>query len=143
MSRPVAALLILLVAARAAAAEPAPAGHALKKERAHRRSVRSAGYLLVGGGVALGAASGAALALGKRAGDSIHFGGFDTAADIEARAAEARRYNLAAWCLAGAGAALAVTGFALVFTHPHPRAPRIQAAPVEGGAMLGVSGVLP
>ena len=144
MSRIALAVLVLLTAAgRSAAADPGTLSAELKKERAHRRSVRSAGYLLVGGGVALGAASGAALALSKRAGDSIHFGGFDTAEDIEKRAAEARRYNTAAWCLAGAGAAVAATGFVLVFTHPDPRRPRIEATPVEGGAIVGVAGVLP
>jgi hypothetical protein len=143
VSRIAIAFLFLVMAGRSAAADPLTPSVELKKERAHRRSVRSAGYLLVGGGVALAAASGAALELGKRAGDSIHFGGFETAEDIEQRAAQARRYNTAAWCLAGAGAAMAATGFVLVFTHPDPRRPRIEAAPVVGGAIVGISGVLP
>lgn len=139
------AVLFLLVAARAAAADPlsVSARSDLKRERAHRRAVRNAGYMLVGGGVALGAASGLALEMGKRAGDSIQFGGFDTAEDIEARAEQARRYKVASWCLAGTGAAMALTGLTLAWTHPDLRSPRIEASPVEGGAIVGVSGVLP
>jgi hypothetical protein len=138
------AILLLLVAARAARAEQVVLSTAeLKKERAHRRSVRNVGYVLIGGAVALGAGAGMSRALGARAGDSIAFGGFETAADIEARAAEARRYDQASRWLAGAGAVLAGTGLVLVLTHPNPRAPRIEAAPVAGGAVVGVSGVLP
>jgi ABC-type sugar transport system substrate-binding protein len=145
VKRLVVAVLLLLVTARAAAADPLSlaARNELKRERAHRRAVRNAGYMLVGGGVALGAASGLALEMGKRAGDSIQFGGFDTAADIEARAEQARRYKVASWCLAGAGAAMALTGLTLALTHPDPRSPRIEASPVAGGAIVGVSGVLP
>ena len=139
MRRILLVLAVLLVAARAASADPT----SLRKERAHRRSVRSAGHLLMGGGVALGALAGAAYAMGQRAGDAIQVGGFDTSADIEAKADEARRYQRAALYLAGAGAAAALTGFALVVTHPDPRAPRIEAAPVPGGAIVGISGVLP
>lgn len=139
--------MFLLLAARTAAADPILSAEAPReafaRKRAHQRKVRNAGYLLVGGGVALGAASGAALAMGKRAGDSIRFGGFDTAEDIEARAEQARRYKIASWCLAGTGAAMAVTGLALALTHPDPRSPRLEASPVEGGAIVGVSGVLP
>jgi ABC-type sugar transport system substrate-binding protein len=139
------AVLFLLVAARAAAADPLSLSSRsdLKKERAHRRAVRNAGYMLMGGGVALGAASGLALEMGKRAGDSIQFGGFDTAEDIEARAEQARRYKVASWCLAGTGAAMVLTGVTLALTHPDPRSPRIEASPVAGGAIVGVSGVLP
>lgn len=145
MSRIALVVAVLLVAARAAAADPLALSSRseLKKERAHRRAVRNAGYMLVGGGVALGAASGLALEMGKRAGDSIQFGGFDTAEDIEARAEQARRYKVASWCLAGAGAAMALTGLTLALTHPDPRLPRIEASPVAGGAIVGVSGVLP
>ena len=147
MSRIALVVAVLLVTARAAAAEPVSprdsATSELRKERAHQRAVRNAGYMLVGGGVALGAASGLALEMGKRAGDSIKLGGFDTAEDIEARAEQARRYKVASWCLAGAGAAMALTGLTLALTHPDPRSPRIEAAPVQGGAIVGVSGVLP
>jgi ABC-type sugar transport system substrate-binding protein len=139
--------MFLLVAARTAAADPTISAEtpreAFARKRAHQRSVRNAGYILVGGGVALGAASGLALEMGKRAGDSIKFGGFDTAEDIEARAEQARRYKVASWCLAGTGAAMALTGLTLALTHPDPRSPRIEASPVEGGAIVGVSGVLP
>lgn len=146
VSRIALVVAVLLVAARAAGAEPASLSASqrdLRKERAHRRAVRNAGYLLVGGGVALGAASGLALEMGKRAGDSIQFGGFDTAEDIEARAEQARRYKVASWCLAGGGAAMVLTGLTLALTHPDPRSPRIEASPVAGGAIVGVSGVLP
>jgi hypothetical protein len=129
---------LLLCAARAAHADPA-----LAKQRAHRRAVRSAGYLLVGGGVALGAGTLVMAELGKRANDSIQFGGYATAQEIEDRAAQGRKYNLAAWCLAGGGGALFATGLLLVVTHPDPHAPRIEAAPVAGGAVVGISGVLP
>jgi hypothetical protein len=125
------------------AAGAAHADPAVVRERAHRRSVRNAGYLLIGGAVALGGASLVAAELGMRANDSIQFGGFATAQEIEARAEQGKTYNLAAWCLAGGGAALAATGILLIVTHPDPRAPRIEAAPVAGGAVIGVSGVLP
>jgi len=131
-------VLFLLCAARAAHADPA-----LAKKRAHQRAVRSAGYLLIGGGVALGAGSLVAAELGLRANDSIQFGGFATAQEIEDRAEQGRRYNLAAWCLAGGGGALLATGLLLVVTHPDPHAPHIEAAPVAGGAVVGISGVLP
>ncbi len=131
-------VLFLLCAARAAHADPA-----IARQRAHRRAVRSAGYLLVGGGVALGAGSLVMAELGLRANDSIQFGGFATAQEIADRAEQGRRYNLAAWCMAGGGAALATTGLLLVFTHPDPHTPRIEAAPVAGGAVVGISGVLP
>jgi hypothetical protein len=136
--RLVVCLLFLVCAARAAHADSP-----LAEKRAHRRSVRNAGYLLIGGAVALGAGSLVAVELGMRANDSIHFGGFATAQEIEDRADQGRRYNLAAWGLAGGGAALAATGILLIATHPDPHAPRIEAAPVAGGAVIGVSGVLP
>lgn len=129
-------LLLSIAAARPAGADP-------DKERAHRRSVRNAGYVMIGGAIAFGGASLLAAELGLRANDSIHFGGFASAREIEERAEQGRRYNLAAWCLAGASAALASTGFVLVLTHPDRRTPRIEATPVEGGAIVGVSGVLP
>lgn len=128
----------MVSAAGAAHADPA-----LARQRAHRRSVRNAGYLLIGGAVALGAGSLVAAELGMRANDSIQFGGFATAQEIEDRADQGRRYNLAAWGLAGGGAALAATGLLLIVTHPDPRTPRVEAAPVAGGAVVGVSLVLP
>jgi hypothetical protein len=131
-------LLFLVLASRAAHADPG-----LARERAHRRSVRNAGYLLIGGAVALGGGSLLAAELGMRANDSIQFGGFATAQEIEDRAAQGRTYNLAATCLAGGAAALAVSGLLLVVTHPDPRAPRVEAAPVAGGAVVGISMVLP
>ncbi len=120
----------------------APRAHA-DPERAHRRSVRNAGYVLLGGAVALGAGSLLAAELGIRTNDSIHFGGFATAEEIEARAEQGRKYNLAAVSMAGGSAALAATGLVLVLTHGDPKTPRVEAAPVAGGAVIGISGVLP
>jgi hypothetical protein len=115
----------------------------LEGERSRRRSFRNAGYLMMGGAVAAGTVAGLAVALGTTNNDEIRVGGFATAQDIEARAERGRRYNLLAWCMAGAGVALGGTGFALILANPDPRARRLVATPVEGGAVVSFSGVLP